>query len=108
MTITIERFTEIELRTARVLAAERVPGTDRLVRLDVDLGREQRQIVAGVGQHYGPEQLVGRTIVIVANLEPATIRGVCSQGMLLAASEGSRLALVTVDGGDFPPGAVVR
>jgi methionyl-tRNA synthetase len=108
MTITIEQFAEIHLRTAKILEAERVEGTDRLVRLQIDLGAEKRQIVAGIGQHYEPEALVGRTVVVVANLQPAIIRGVESNGMLLAASQGDKLALVAVDGGDLPPGATVR
>ncbi len=108
MTITIEQFAEVQLRTATILAAERVEGTDKLVRLEIDLGAEKRQIVAGIGQHYEPETLVGRTIVVVANLQPAVIRGVESNGMLLAASQGGKLALVAVDGGDFAPGATVR
>lgn len=83
--ISIKDFMEIELRTARVLSAERVEGTDKLMKLRVDLGGEERQIVAGIAQVYDPEELPGRKIVVVANLEPATIRGVESQGMLLAA-----------------------
>lgn len=108
MTITIDQFREIELRTARILEAGRVEGTDKLVRLRIDLGDAERQIVAGIGQHYEPEALVGRTIVVVANLQPAVIRGVESNGMLLAASTEGRLTLVTPDERDFPPGATVR
>lgn len=108
MTISIEQFAEIELRTARIKEASRVEGTDKLVRLLIDLGEEERQIVAGIGRHYEPEALVGKTIVVVANLQPATIRGVESNGMLLAASTGDRLAVLTPDGGEFPPGAKVR
>lgn len=108
MTITIERFGEVQLRTARVKEASRIEGTDRLLRLKIEVGPEERQIVAGIGAHYDPEALLGRTIVIVANLQPATIRGVESNGMLLAAAHEGRLALLTTDGGDFPSGAVVR
>lgn len=108
MAISIEQFAEVQLRTALVKEATRVEGTDRLLKLKISLGSEERQIVAGLGQHYEPEALVGRTIVVVANLEPATIRGVESNGMMLVASGGGRLALLTPDGGDFPPGAVVR
>ncbi len=94
--ITIEDFQKIELRVATVLAAERVPGADRLLKLQVDLGSEQRQLVAGIAQHYSPEELTGKQIVVVANLQPAVIRGVQSQGMLLAASteDQSQLAIV--------------
>ncbi|HEY8415624.1 MAG TPA: methionine--tRNA ligase [Thermaerobacter sp.] len=95
--ITIDEFGRIELRTARVVAAERHPNADRLLRLEVSLGSERRQIVAGIAGHYKPEELVGKTVVIVANLRPAVIRGVESQGMVLAAEEDGRLALLTTD-----------
>jgi len=101
--IGIDDVGRVELRTATVLEAERVEGADRLLRLQVDMGSESRQIVAGIAQHYTPEDLVGRTIVVVANLQPATIRGVESQGMLLAAKKGKKLRLVTTDG-DTEPG----
>ncbi len=100
-------FQKVELRTARVLTAERVAGADKLLRLEVDSGDGRRQIVAGIAQHYRPEDLPGRLIVIVANLKPARIRGVESRGMLLAASCEGALKLVTVDG-DMPPGSTVR
>ena len=76
------------------------------MRLQIDLGGETRQLVAGVAEHYAPDELIGRTIVVVANLKPAVIRGVESQGMLLAAKSGKALRLLTVDG-DLPPGAGV-
>ena len=85
--ITIDQFRELELKVATVTAAEPHPNADRLLVLRVDLGGEQRQIVAGIRAHYAPETLVGRQVVVVANLEPAMLRGVESQGMLLAASE---------------------
>lgn len=107
MTISIERFAEVELRTAVVKEAARVEGTDRLLKLRIDLGSEERRIVAGIGAQYEPEALVGRTIVVVANLEPATIRGVVSNGMLLAASHDGTLAVLTTDR-PIPPGAKVR
>ncbi|MCL6642186.1 MAG: methionine--tRNA ligase subunit beta [Candidatus Bipolaricaulota bacterium] len=96
--ITLEEFQKIELRVATVIGAERVPGTDKLLKLQIDLGGEQRQLVAGIAQHYTPEELLGKQIVVVANLQPAVIRGVESQGMLLAAStdDYSQLALVTL------------
>jgi methionyl-tRNA synthetase len=96
--ITLEEFQKIELRVATVLRAERVPGTDKLLKLQIDLGSEQRQLVAGIAKHYTPEELPGKQIVVVANLQPAVIRGVESQGMLLAAStdDYSQLALVTL------------
>ena len=84
--IAIEDFTKIELRVAQILVAERVPKADKLLRLEVDLGYEQRQILAGIAEHYAPESLIGRKIVIVANLAPRKMRGLESNGMLLAAS----------------------
>ncbi|HEY8488443.1 MAG TPA: methionine--tRNA ligase [Thermaerobacter sp.] len=95
--ITIEEFGRVQLRTARVVHAEKHPRADRLLRLEVDLGGERRQIVAGIAAHYRPEELVGKTIVVVANLKPAVIRGVESQGMVLAAEDGEGLALLTTD-----------
>lgn len=96
--ITIEEFNKIELRVATIVAAERVPGADKLLKLQIDLGTEQRQLVAGIAKHYAPQELVGKQIVVVTNLQPAVIRGVESQGMLLAAStdDQSQLALVTI------------
>lgn len=96
--ITLEEFQKIELRVATIVSAERVPGTDKLLKLQVDLGGEQRQLVAGIAKHYAPEELVGQQIVVVTNLQPAVIRGVESKGMLLAAStdDYAQLALVTV------------
>jgi methionyl-tRNA synthetase len=105
--ITIDRFREMELKVGTVTAAEPHPNADRLVVLRVDLGGEQRQIVAGIRAHYAPESLVGRQIVVVANLEPAMLRGVESQGMLLAASSGDRVVLVRPDD-TVAAGAMVR
>ena len=99
-------FGKIELKTAKVLVAEKVQGTDRLLRLVIDIGQEHRQIVAGIAEYYQPEQLLGVVIVVVANLKSATIRGLQSDGMLLAARKGKKLKIITVDG-DFAPGASV-
>ncbi len=85
-TISIDDFAKVDLRVAQILVAERVPKADKLLRLEVDLGYEKRQILAGIAQHYEPEKLVGRKIVIVANLAPRKMRGLESNGMLLAAS----------------------
>ncbi len=94
--LTIDDFAKIELRIATILTAEPHPNADRLLVLRVDLGEEQRQLVAGIRAHYAPEELVGRQVVVVANLEPAKLRGVESQGMLLAASDAEgRLAIVS-------------
>lgn len=93
--ISIREFLNAELRIARVTAASPHPNADRLLVLTVDLGAEQRQLVAGIRAHYTPEELIGKDIVVVANLQPAMLRGIESQGMLLAASDAEgRLALV--------------
>jgi methionyl-tRNA synthetase len=84
--IAIEEFAKVELRVAQILVAERIPKADKLLRLEVDLGYEKRQILAGIAQYYEPEKLIGRKIVIVANLAPRKMRGLESNGMLLAAS----------------------
>jgi methionine--tRNA ligase beta chain len=106
--IGIEQFQAIELRVATVLAAEAHPNADRLLVLRVDLGGgEERQIVAGIRAHYDPAALVGTQVIVVANLEPAKLRGVESQGMLLAASADGRLVVVRPDG-PMPAGATVR
>jgi methionine--tRNA ligase beta chain len=94
--LTIDDFRRLDLRVATIVAAEPHPNADRLLVLQVDLGSERRQLVAGIRAHYEPGALIGKQIVIVANLEPAILRGVESQGMLLAASDADgRLALVT-------------
>lgn len=103
--IGIEDFARLQLRTAQVLAVEPVPNTDKLLKLQVDCG-EKRQIVAGIAKFYQPADLVGKTIIMVANLQPATLCGVESQGMLLAAKKGKELRLLSVDG-DIAPGARV-
>ena len=88
--ITIDEFGAIELRVATVKAAEPHPNADRLLVLKIDIGEpEERQLVAGIRAHYPPQELVGKQIIVVANLQPATLRGMESQGMLLAATDGS-------------------
>ena len=103
--ITIEDFSKIHLRVVRVLAAEPVPKTEKLLKLTVDLGDEQREIVSGIAQHYAPEDLVGKNVVMVINLKPAKIRGIVSHGMVLAASHGDGMKLLSVD---MPVGSRVR
>ena len=105
--ITIDQFRALELRVGTVRAAEPHPNADRLLLLRVDLGTEERQLVAGIRAHYDPAALVGSQVVVVANLEPAKLRGVESQGMVLAASDGDRIVLLRPDD-PVMPGAVVR
>lgn len=93
--ITIEEFAKIDLRVAKVLAAEKVEGSDKLLKLQISIAGKERQIVAGIAQHYSAEQMVGKEIVVVANLKPAKLRGLLSEGMLLAASnEEGKLAVI--------------
>ncbi len=100
-------FARIQFKTARILSAEKVAGADKLLQLQIEIGGEQRQIVAGIAQHYDPATLPGKTVIVVANLKPAKIRGVESNGMLLAASHGQTMRLVTVDG-ELPSGSGVK
>jgi len=105
--ITIEEFQKIQLKTAKVLSAERVPKSEKLLKLQVSLGTEQRQIVAGIGKRYEPESLIGKTIVIVANLKPAKLMGIESQGMVLAAGDSEVRGLATFLE-DVEPGTKVK
>jgi methionyl-tRNA synthetase len=105
--ITYDEFKKIELKVALILTAERVPGTDKLLRLEVDLGTEKRQLVAGVGETYKPEELIGKKLIVVANLKPAVIRGVESQGMILAAETDGK-AIIPFFERDVPPGSKVK
>lgn len=107
-TISFEQFTKLDLRTGKVLQAERVPGTDKLLLLRVDIGEaEPRQVVAGLAEQFNPRQLPGKTVVVVANLKPATIAGQKSEGMILAAGDAQPLALITTDA-EVEPGEKVR
>jgi methionyl-tRNA synthetase len=107
--ISIEDFQKVRLVTARVLAAERVPKSNRLLKLRVDIGTEERQLVAGIAAKYEPESLVGRNVVVVANLKPARLMGVDSDGMVLAATvgEAGEPSLLEVPEG-VPPGSRVK
>ena len=105
--LTIDDFGRLDLRVAEVIAAELVPKSKKLLKLTVSLGDSQRTVVAGIAEHYAPGDLVGKKVVIVANLEAAKLMGIESQGMVLAGSAGDRLAVVTPDR-DLPPGARVK
>lgn len=105
--ITIDEFMKIQLKTAKVLSAERVPKSEKLIKLQVSLGAEQRQIVAGIGKKYEPDTLVGKTIVIVANLKPAKLMGIESQGMVLAAGDADVHGLLTIQE-EVDPGTKVK
>ncbi len=96
--ITIDDFAKLDLRAAKVLEAEKVEGSDKLLKLKVELGNETRQVVSGIAKHYAPETLVGKTVILVANLKPARLKGIESQGMILAALDGDSLVVATLDG----------
>jgi methionyl-tRNA synthetase len=102
--ITLDDFNKVELRVGEILSADKVPNAEKLVKLLVDVGNGKRQLVAGIAPYYAPENLLGKKIIVVVNLQKATIRGIESEGMLLAATEGDTLRLLTVDG-DIPNGA---
>jgi methionyl-tRNA synthetase len=96
--ITIEEFAKLDLRTAKVLEAERVEGSDKLLKLKLEVGDEVRQVVSGIAKNYEPNSIVGKNVILVANLKPAKLRGIESQGMILAASNDKDLVLATLDG----------
>ncbi len=104
--IAFEDFVKVELKVARVLEAERVVGSDKLLKLQVDLGTERRQIIAGIGKAYAPEALVGQSIVVVANLAPRKIFGHESRGMVLAAKDGETLVVLNPAGAVAPGSSV--
>ncbi len=105
--IGIEDFAKVQLRVGKIASAERVEKSEKLVKLMVDIGTETRQVVAGIGKHYSPEELTGKSVVIVVNLKPAKLMGIESRGMLLAASSGDVLSVVTPDR-EIKPGAKVK
>jgi methionyl-tRNA synthetase len=104
--VTLDDFGKLDLRVAVVVQAERVEKAARLLKLQIDIGGDKRQIIAGIAEHYAPEEIVGRKIIVVANLKPAVIRGIESRGMLLAAKKDGVMRLVTVDG-DIASGATI-
>jgi methionyl-tRNA synthetase len=109
MTIDIETFGEVDLRVGQIMKAERVPNADRLLRLEVDLAEaEPRQLLAGIAEYYTPEELIGQKILVVANLEPRKLRGLESQGMLLAASDANGKPQLATVPTETPNGARLR
>jgi methionyl-tRNA synthetase len=106
--ITIDDFARVELRVGQVKVAEKVKGADKLLRLEVDIGGEVRQIVAGIAEAYAPEALIGRKVVIVANLQPRKLRGLESQGMIVAASLGEGKPVLAGFLEDVPVGAKLK
>jgi len=106
-TISIDDFAKVELRVAEVKACAKHPNADKLLVLQLDVGYEQRQVVSGIAKYYSPEEMVGKKVLLVANLKPVKLRGELSQGMILAASSGDQLTLATVDP-SMPNGAIVK
>lgn len=104
--ISLERFKEMDIRIGKVLEIEDVPGADKLYLLTVDLGDEKRKLVAGIKLWYSKEELLGKNVVVLANLEPKVIRGVESKGMILATLNNDRFTILTTDR-DIPPGSKV-
>jgi methionyl-tRNA synthetase len=105
--ITIDDFMKVDLRVAEVIACEPIPKADKLLKLQLDLGYEKRQVVSGIAQYYKPEELVGRKVICVTNLKPVKLRGELSQGMILAGSQDGKLSLATVDQ-SLPNGSKVK
>lgn len=106
--VSIEEFSRIDLRVAKIIAAEPIEGADKLLKLQVDLGSETRQVVAGIAKHYTPAELIGKSVVFVANLKPAKLRGVKSEGMLLAATDPSGRVILTTTESEVAPGSRVK
>lgn len=105
--ISIDDFASVKLKVAEVISAEPVKKTNKLLKLQVDLGYEKRQVVSGIAEHYEPQDLEGRKVICVTNLKPVKLRGELSQGMILAASQGDELTLATIDQ-NLPNGAEVN
>jgi len=105
--ITIEEFQRIDLRVGKIIEAKKVEGAKRLLQFIVDIGDEYRQLIAGIAESYKPEDIIGKEIVIVANLKPAVIRGITSNGMLLAASNNDVISILSPDK-EMPPGSKVK
>jgi tRNA-binding protein len=93
--IIFEDFEKIDLRLAKIISAERVDGSEKLLKIQAEIGEEKRQIIAGIGKFYAPEDLIDKTIVVVANLEPRMMMGLESQAMLLAVKDGENLSIIT-------------
>ena len=105
--ITFDDFKKLEIKIGKILSAEKVEGTDKLLKLVIDFGTEKRQIVAGIAETYQPDRIIGKKVPVLMNLEPRSIRGVESQGMILAADVAGKPILLHPDG-EVPPGSEVR
>jgi methionine--tRNA ligase beta chain len=105
--VTFDDFKKLEIRIGKVLSAEKVEGTDKLLKLEVDFSMEKRQIVAGIAESYHPDYLIGKEIPVLMNLEPRSIRGIVSQGMILAVDVDGKPVLMHPED-EVPPGSIIR
>jgi len=105
--ITFEDFKKLEMRIGRIVSAERVEGTDKLIKLEIDLGTEKRQFVAGLAEFYEPDYLIGKEIPVLVNLEPKNFKGIESQGMILAADVEGKPVLLFPEK-EIPAGSIIR
>ena len=105
--ITFDDFKKIDMRIGKILSAEKVEGTDKLMKIEIDLGTEKRQLVAGIADMYEPHLLIGKEIPVLMNLEPRKIRGIESQGMILAVDVGGKPVIMHPDR-EVPPGSTIR
>ncbi|HEC67731.1 MAG TPA: methionine--tRNA ligase subunit beta, partial [Candidatus Desulfofervidus auxilii] len=105
--ITIEEFSRLDIRVGQILEAEKMADTKKLLKLKIDLGNEERTVVAGIAEHYETHEIIGKKVLVLTNLKPVKLRGVTSEGMILAASDGEKMVLTAVDG-DIKSGAKVR
>jgi len=105
--ISFEDFKKLDIRIGKIISAEKIEGADKLLKLVFDMGDEERQVVAGIAEQYEPETLVGREMPVLVNLEPRELRGVESQGMILAASDGGRPVILCPDE-EVSPGSIVK
>lgn len=105
--ISFDDFKKLDIRIGRIIAAERVPDTEKLLKIEIEVGAEKRQLVAGIAQSYEPDALIGKEIPVLLNLEPRTIRGVESHGMILAAVMDGKAVLMHPDK-EVPPGSIIR
>lgn len=105
--ITFEDFKKLEIKMGKIISAKRVENTDKLMKLEIDLGKEKRQIVAGIAEFFEPEYLIGKEVPAVVNLEPRNLKGIESQGMILAADVEGKPVLLFPEK-EVPPGSIVR
>ena len=107
MMITYNDFKKLDIRIGKIISAEKVPKADKLIKMEIDFGKEKRQIVAGIAESYEPDYLLGKEIPVIVNLEPRTIRGVESQGMIMIANTDEKMVLLNPER-EVSPGTIVE